>query len=72
MQINNKLESIKLIRDLKINSFSEELFCKGDDEKVISFLDENLAIFYAIRSKDEVCSKKKQVKSFARRCFTGN
>ena len=51
LEINNKLESIELIRELGLNKFSEELFGRGDEEKVIKFLENNPAKYYAIRDK---------------------
>ena len=54
MQINNKLESIKYIKDKKLNQFPEKLFHSGDDSKIINFLSNYPAKYYAIRSKEKV------------------
>ena len=53
MEINTKLESISFIKNNKLNTFPEKLFHKGDDKKVLEFLNEYPANFYAIRSKEK-------------------
>ncbi|MCI9280816.1 MAG: hypothetical protein HFI49_00955 [Bacilli bacterium] len=53
MKINNKIESIKMIEELKLNKFPEKLFKKGDEEKVIEFINEYPAEYYAIRDKSK-------------------
>lgn len=54
MTINNKLESIAFIRNHKLNTFPEELFHKGEEKKVLEFINKYTAKYYAIRSKDEI------------------
>ena len=54
MQIKNKLESIKHIKEQKLNQFPEQLFHSGEDEKIIMFLNNYPAKYYAIRSKEIV------------------
>lgn len=51
MIIRNKLESIKKINELGLNKFPEQLFKKGDEEKVRQFLIYYPAKYYAIRDK---------------------
>lgn len=53
MRIRNKLESIDTIKRLKLNKFPEELFSKGDIDKVKIFLDKYPASLYAIRDKSK-------------------
>ena len=54
MQINSKLESIEYIKDKKLKQFPEQLFHSGDDKKIIDFLNNHPAKYYAIRSKEKV------------------
>ena len=56
MEINTKLESISFIKNNKLNTFPEKLFHKGDGKKVLEFLNEYPAKFYAIRSKEKTKS----------------
>ena len=49
MIIRNKLKSIKKINELGLNKFPEQLFKKGDEEKVRQFLIYYPAEYYAIR-----------------------
>lgn len=51
MIIKNKLESIKIINELGLNKFKEELFKKNETEKVLNFINNNKAKYYAIRDK---------------------
>lgn len=53
--INNKLESIKKITELGLNKFPEQLFKKGEDEKVREFLKTYPANYYAIRDRSKAC-----------------
>lgn len=62
MKVHDKLESIKLIKDLQLNSFPEQLFKKDDIYDIKKFLNEYPAEFYAIRSKEFVGYKKKILK----------
>lgn len=57
MKIKNKLESIKKIKELNLNRFPEELFKKGDNEKILDFINKYPYDFYAIRSKDTIDCK---------------
>lgn len=51
MIIKNKLESINKINELGLNRFPEQLFKKGDEDKVLEFIDKYPADYYAIRDK---------------------
>lgn len=62
MKINNKLESIDVIDELKLNRFPEQLFKKGEEQKVIKFLSNYPAKYYAVRSKEIVGCKKNNFK----------
>lgn len=62
MKVRNKLESIKLIKKLKLNSFPEKLFNKDNINEVNEFLSEYPAEYYAIRSKEIVGCKKNNFK----------
>ncbi len=62
MKIRNKLESIEIIKDKKLNSFPEKLFKVTDIEDIKQFLSEYPAEFYAIRSKEIVGCKKNNFK----------
>lgn len=62
MQVRNKLESIKIIKEKKLNTFPEKLFKKGEEEKIRKFLKKYPAEFYAIRSKEIVGCKKNNFK----------
>jgi len=53
MEIKNKLESVKKINELKLNRFPEQLFNKGEIEKVQEFLQQYPALYYAIRDKSK-------------------
>ena len=53
MEIKNKLESINMIEELKLNKFSEKLFKKNQKSEIGKFLDENPAKYYAIRDKSK-------------------
>lgn len=57
MLIKNKLESIRIIKELKLNSFPEKLFKKGDINEIKEFLENYPADYYAIRSKEIVGCK---------------
>lgn len=51
MEIKNKIESIKKINELRLNRFPEQLFRKGEEQKVKEFLKMYPAPYYAIRDK---------------------
>ncbi len=53
MKIKNKIESIRKINELKLNRFPEQVFHKGEEEKVIEFLKMYPALYYAIRDKSK-------------------
>ena len=53
MRIDNKLESIRKISELKLNKFPEQLFTENDTEKVKEFLQMYPAKYYAIRDKSK-------------------
>lgn len=63
MKVRNKVESIKIIRQNKLNSFPEKLFTKNQEEDVIKFIKENPAEYYAVRSKEIVGCKKNNFKT---------
>lgn len=62
MKISNKLESIKIIKDKKLNSFPEGVFRVNQTEEIKKFLDDNDAKYYAIRSKEIVGCKQNNFK----------
>ena len=53
MIIKNKIESIEMIKSLHLNQFPEELFFRGDEERVSSFLKKYPAKYYAVRDKSK-------------------
>lgn len=53
MIIKNKIESIEKIKKLNLNKFPEELFKKGEIEKVRKFINKYPADYYAIRDKSK-------------------
>lgn len=53
MEIRNKLESINIINELKLNKFPEQLFEHDEKDKVKKFLEKNPAKYYAIRDKSK-------------------
>lgn len=53
MKINNKIESIEKINELKLNRFPEQLFIRGEESKVLRFIDEYPAKYQAIRDKSK-------------------
>lgn len=57
MKIRNKLESIKIIKQKKLNSFPEELFTKEQINDIKNFLKIYSAKYYAIRSKEIINCK---------------
>lgn len=62
MKVRNKLESIEIIKNKKLNSFPEQLFYKNQTKEIIKFLDDNPAEYYAVRSKEIVGCKKNNFK----------
>ena len=52
-KIKNKLESIDVINELKLNKFPEKLFKKGEHNQVKAFINYNPAKYYAIRDKSK-------------------
>lgn len=54
MKIKNKLESMSVINKLNLNKFPEEFFRKGEEEKVLAFINKYPAKYYAIRDKSSV------------------
>lgn len=54
MFIKNKIESVKKIKELKLNTFPEQLFKKGEEEKVLEFVNKYPAEYYAIRDKSNI------------------
>lgn len=53
MKIKNKLDSIQMIQKLGLNRFPEKVFHAGEEDKVIDFLKEFPATYYAIRDKSK-------------------
>lgn len=53
MEIRNKLESMEVIQKLNLNRFPEELFKKGEIEKIQSFIEKYPAKYYAVRDKSK-------------------
>lgn len=53
MEIKNKLESINMIDELKLNKFSERLFKKNQQSEIKKFIEEKPAKYYAIRDKSK-------------------
>lgn len=62
MKVRNKLESIEIIKEKKLNSFPEKLFKVTDIENIKLFLSEYPAEYYAVRSKEIVGCKKNNFK----------
>ncbi|MCI8347739.1 MAG: hypothetical protein HFJ12_07360 [Bacilli bacterium] len=62
MIVSNKLESIKLIKELKLNSFPEKLFHRDEIDEVKKFLLKYPAEFYAVRSKEIINCKENNFK----------
>lgn len=58
MKVRNKLESIRIIKEKKLNSFPEKLFYRDQKKEILQFLNDYPAKYYAIRSKEVVgCNK---------------
>ncbi len=53
MEIKNKLESIQVINKLGLNKFPEQLFKIGEETKVMEFLRQYPAKYYAVRDKSK-------------------
>lgn len=53
IEIKNKLESISKINELGLNKFPAELFKKGEESRVLEFIKNNPAQYYAIRDKSK-------------------
>lgn len=51
LKIKNKKESSKKIDELALNKLPEQLFKKGEEEKVLEFIKKYPAKYYAIRDK---------------------
>lgn len=62
MKVKNKLDSIRIIKEKKINTFPEKLFYKEETPKIKEFLKMYPAEFYAIRSKEIVGYKNNKYK----------
>lgn len=54
VRIVHKLDSVRLIKKLKLNMFPEEVFRTGEDNRVLAFMDQYPVFYYAIRSKEIV------------------
>ena len=54
MRIVHKLDSVRLIKKLKLNMFPEEVFRTGEDNRVLAFMDQYPVFYYAICSKEIV------------------
>lgn len=53
IEIKNKIESINKIKELGLNKLSEEIFKKGEIDKVKDFIKNNPCRYYAIRDKSK-------------------
>ena len=53
MRIKNKIESYKIIKDLKLNHFPEKIFKKSEINEINRFLNMYPAKYYAIRDKSK-------------------
>lgn len=62
MKIETKLDSIKKIKEFKINHFPEELFKQEEVDKIKEFINNYPAKYYAVRSKEIVGCKKNNFK----------
>ena len=62
MIVRNKLESLKIIKEKKLNSFPEKLFYKDQKKEILKFLNDYPTNYYAIRSKEIVGYKKNNFK----------
>ena len=51
MEVNNKVESIRIIKERGLNQLAEGLFKAGEVGKVKTFLEQNPAKLYAIRDR---------------------
>lgn len=57
MRIKNKLDCMKQMKQLHLNQFAEELFKRGEEDKIIAFLNKYPFEFYAVRSRSIVGCK---------------
>lgn len=62
IKISDKLEIIKLIKELKLNSFPQKLFNRDETNGIKRFLLKYPVKFYAVRSKEIVNCKKNNFK----------
>ena len=53
MVIKNKIDSIKLIKQLNLNRFPERLFIKYQEQDVVDFLEKYPTKYYAIRDRSK-------------------
>lgn len=58
MIIENKIESMKVIKELKLNTLPEEYFEKYNEEKIKQFIEKYSEKYYAVRIKDSSMSNK--------------
>lgn len=61
IQIRNKLESLKYIKEFNLNILPEEYFEGYDKQKIKQFIETYPAEFYAIRDKEKSASSKHQL-----------
>lgn len=54
MIINNKIDSINKINELNLNRFAEQLFKENEEDKILDFLRQYPARYYAIRDKSNL------------------
>ncbi len=64
MKATNKLESVNLIKNLRLNSFAEEIFFVKDVEKFYNFIQNNPAKEYCLRDTNKPNGKFFFVKDF--------
>lgn len=53
MEIKNKIESVNVINQFELNKLEEQLFSRGEEQKVVEFLNKFPYKFYAIRDKSK-------------------
>jgi hypothetical protein len=58
MKISNKIESLKKIKELKLNQLPEKFFDEFNAKIIIGFLENNKAEYYAVRDKSTAMSPK--------------
>jgi len=57
IEIKDKIDSLKYINKLKLNTFGEKIFKNPTEQEVIDFMDENPVKYYILRDKSKIGSK---------------